>query len=264
MPLVEHIRELRDRLAKSLLAVTVGIVLAFFFWQPLLDFLKAPYCDTAQGRANCSLYAFGPLEQFTIRLKVCSLAGVVLTSPVWLYQLGAFITPALHRKERRYAASFLGASLVLFLIGAAVAYLTLSQGLAFLLTVGGDGVTTLPSLKSYLNFVSLTLLAFGVSFLFPVVIVFLNVVGVLSVAKMRAWRRGMIVGIAVFAAVITPSTDPYTFTFMAVPLYVLYEGCIVVSRVRERALRRRLKADPLHELPDDQPSPLPPGPGSLT
>jgi len=259
MPLVEHLRELRSRLGRSMLAITIGIVLAFIFWQPILDFLREPYCRSA-GRDKCGLYAFGPLEAFAIKLKTSSIAGVVLTAPVWLYQLGAFITPALHRKERRYAAGFLLFSTLLFGAGCTVAYLTLDKGLTFLLNVGGAEVIVLPGLKSYLNFVTLTLIAFGVAFLFPVVLVFLNVVGIMTATRMRAWRRGMIVGIAVLSAVLTPSTDPYTFTFMAVPLYALYEVCIVVSRVRERAIRRRIAADPLAQLDDDTPSALTSGP----
>ena len=259
MPLTEHLRELRNRLAKALLFVTLGIVAAFFFWQPVLDLLREPYCRS-QGDASCGLYAFGPLEQFSIRLKVSSIAGVVLSSPFWLYQLGAFITPALHRKEKRYAAAFLGAALVLFLTGTVVAYVTLDKGLDFLLSVGGEGVVTLTSLKQYLDFVSLTLLAFGVAFLFPVVLVFLNVVGVLTTDRMRAWRRGMAVGIAAAAAVLTPSTDPYTFTFMAVPLYGLYELCILLGRVRDRARRRSAPQDPedpdTPSYVDPRPSPL--------
>ena len=270
MPLVEHLRELRNRLGKGLLAATVGIVLAFFFWEPILEVLSKPYCDSVgevpPGGAigtGCQLFAFGPLEQFAIRLKTSSIAGIVLSSPVWLYQLGAFITPALHRKEKRYAASFLFASLLFFAAGNVVAYLTLSKGLDFLLSVGGEGVITLTSIKSYLNFVSLTLIAFGIAFLFPVVLVFLNVAGVLPAARLRSWRRAMIVGIAVAAAVLTPSTDPYTFLAMGVPLYVLYEGCVVIARVRERALRRREAADPDKQLDDDTPSYIDPTPSPL-
>ena len=262
MPLVEHLRELRNRLAKGLLAVTVGIVGAFFFWEPILEFLSAPYCDSA-GSGNCALYAFGPLEQFAIRLKVSSMAGVLLSSPVWLYQLGAFITPALHRKEKRYAGAFLLAALLFFLAGNVVAYLTLSKGLSFLLTVGGEGIVTLTSVKSYLNFVSLTLLSFGIAFLFPVVIVFLNVVGVLSADRLRAWRRGMVVAIAAAAAVLTPSTDPYSFMAMAVPLYLLYEVCIVLARVHDRAAARRRAAQQDAQLDDDTPSYVDPTPSPL-
>jgi len=261
MPLIEHLRELRNRLAKGLLAVTVGIVAAFFFWEPILELLSAPYCEVVEG--DCRLFAFGPLEQFAIRLKVSSMAGVLASSPVWLYQLGAFITPALHRKEKRYAAAFVFAALVFFLAGNVVAYLTLSKGLQFLLTVGGEGIVTLTSVKSYLNFVSLTLLAFGIAFLFPVIIVFLNVVGVLSADRLRAWRRGMIVGIAAAAAVLTPSTDPYSFLAMAVPLYLLYEVCIVIARLRDRAAARKRAAEPDAQLDDDTPSYVDPTPSPL-
>ena len=250
MPLVEHLRELRGRLAKSLLAITVGIVVSFFFWEPILDVLQQPYCQAVVGE-TCGLYTFGPLEAFAIRLKVSSIAGVVLTAPVWLYQIGAFITPALHRKEKRWAASFLLAGSILFAAGCALAYVTLDKGLQFLLTVGGDGVVALTGLKSYLNFVTLTLLAFGIGFLFPVFIVFLNVAGVLPLDRMRAWRRGMVVGIAAAAAVLTPSTDPYSFVALAIPLYVLYEGCILLARLRQRALRRSDRDDPAAGLDDD-------------
>ena len=262
MPLVEHLRELRGRLAKSLLGITVGIVAAFFFWEPILRVLQQPYCQ-AVAVDQCGLYTFGPLEAFAIRLKVSSIAGVVLTAPLWLYQIGAFITPALHRKEKRWAASFLVAGTVLFAAGCLVAYLTLDKGLQFLLTVGGDGVVALTGLKSYLNFVTLTLLAFGTGFLFPVFVVFLNVAGALPLARMRAWRRGMVVGIAAAAAVLTPSTDPYSFVALALPLYLLYEVCILLARLRERALRRRRSDDPDAVLDDDTPSYVDPRPSSL-
>ena len=262
MPLVEHLRELRGRLAKGLLAVTVGIIASFFFWEPILDVLQRPYCE-AVDVGECGLYTFGPLEAFAIRLKVSSIAGVVLTSPLWLYQVGAFITPALHRKEKRYAASFLVAGTVLFGAGCLMAYVTLDKGLAFLLTVGGEGVVALTGLKSYLNFVTLTLLAFGVGFLFPLFIVFLHVGGVLPLDRLRAWRRGMVVGIAAAAAVLTPSTDPYSFLALAVPLYLLYEVCILIARVRERALRRRAGDDPDEGLDDDTASYVDPRPSPL-
>ena len=257
MPLIEHLRELRNRLAKSLLAITVGIVISFLFWEQILDFLRQPYCRSTAS-ANCDLFAFTPLETFAIQLKTSSIGGVVLTAPIWLYQLGAFITPALHRKERRYAMAFVVVSTLLFAAGCVTAYLTLDRGLDFLLNVGGSDIEVLLSLKSYLNFVTLTLLSFGIAFLFPVVLVFLNVVGVLPTDRMRAWRRGMIVAIAVLAAVLTPSTDPYTFTFMAVPLYVLYEVCILIGRLRDRMGRRQREQDPVAQLGDDETSVLEP------
>jgi sec-independent protein translocase protein TatC len=265
MALVEHIRELRNRLGISLLALAVCVVVAFFLREQVFDFIKRPYCETAVAReaaaatgTQCQLYAFGPFEQFAVSLRISFIAGVVVSSPVWLYQLGAFITPGLHRHEKRYAAAFLSAALVLFATGTVFAYFTISRGLQFLLTVGGDGIVTLPSIQSYLSFVTLTLLGFGVAFLFPVVVLFLNFVGIFPSSRMRSWRRGMVVAIAVASAVLTPSQDPFTFMAMALPLYALYEGCIVIGRLRERAQRRRRAVEPgaqaLERLGDDDTS----------
>ena len=253
MSLVEHLRELRNRLGIALLGIFVGVVAAWFFYQPIYDFLKAPYCEIPSLK-TCDLYALNIFDQFKARLRISFMAGTVLAAPVWLYEIGAFITPALHRKERRYAATFLAGSLTLFLVGAGFAYLTIDRGLAFLLTVGGEGIVTLTSIQSYLSFVSLMLLSFGVAFEFPVIILFLHLVGVLPAARMRAWRRGMIFGIFAVAALITPSQDPFTFMIMAVPLCGLYEVVIVFARVRERARRRREAADPLHQISDDETS----------
>ena len=265
MALIEHIRELRNRLGVSLLALAVCVIVAFFLREQVFDFIKRPYCETeaareaaAAARTQCKLYAFGPFEQFAVSLRISFIAGVVVSSPVWLYQLGAFITPGLHRHEKKYAAAFLSAALVLFVTGTVFAYFTISRGLQFLLTVGGDGIVTLPSIQSYLSFVTLTLLGFGVAFLFPVVVLFLNFVGIFPSSRMRAWRRGMVVAIAVSAAVLTPSQDPFTFMAMALPLYALYEGCIVIGRLRERAQRRRRAVEPgaqaLEQLGDDDTS----------
>ena len=258
MPLVEHLYELRNRLGKSALAVVLAMGLVFWFYQPVYDFLRAPYCRTAVSHGHCNLYVLDVFGQFKVRLRIAGIGGVVAAAPVWLYQLGAFITPALHKKEKRYAAAFPVSSLLLFALGTVFAYLTIDKGLQFLLTVGGDGVINLTGLQSYLSFVTLTLLAFGFSFQFPVVVVFLNVVGVLTVERLVGMRRGMIVGLAFFAAVITPSTDPFTFFAMAIPLWILYEVCIVIARLRRRTSRRRHDDDPDAGLSDDEASHLEP------
>jgi len=274
MALIEHLREFRNRLGISLLALAVCVVVALIFRETVFDFVKRPYCDTqvareaaeASGR-GCELFAFNTFEQFSVSLRVSLIVGVLASAPVWLYQLGAFITPALHRKEKRYAAAFLGASLVLFCVGVTFAFLTISRGLQFLLTFGGDGIVTLPSIQSYLSFVTLTLIGFGVAFLFPVIVLFLHFLGAFPARTMRSWRRGMIVAIAVASAVLTPSQDPFTFMAMALPLYALYEGCIVIARLHEKAQRRRAAVQPgaqdLEQLSDDdtsyvedRPSPL--------
>lgn len=258
MPLVEHLFELRNRLGKALLAIALGMVLiGVVFYQPVFDFLREPYCRTPAAGKECALYVRDIFGQFQVRLKVSAIGGVVCTAPIWLYQLGAFITPALHRRERRYALAFLGSSLVLFAAGVVSAYLTMDKGLQFLLTVGGDGLVSLPDLQSYLGFATLTLLAFGFSFLFPVVLMFLNVLGVLPAWRMRKMWRGMIVGIGVFTAVITPSTDPFTFFAMAIPIWVLYGVCIVLGTLLDR--RKRAGAPDYSGLDDDETSPLDPG-----
>lgn len=256
MALADHLRELRNRLGISLLGLFVGVVVAFIYWEPIYHFLSQPYCQTQQGQKDCNLFAFGIFDQFLVRLKVSFIAGAVLTAPLWLYQLGAFITPALHRRERKYAAAFLGASLVLFGVGCVFAYLTVARGLDFLLSIGGGDVLTLLSIQSYLSFVTLMLFAFGIAFLFPVVVTFLNLTGIFPTDKMRAWRRGMIFGIWVMAALITPSQDPFTFMVMAIPLCLLYEGCILIGRTRDRTRRKTIAAEGLAALDDDETSEL--------
>ena len=264
MSLTEHIYELRNRLAKSFLAIGLGMVLVgLVVYQPVFDFLREPYCRTSVAGDACNLYVRDIFAQFSVRLKVAGIGGVLLASPVWLYQLGAFITPALHRREKRYAAGFLVAAMVLFGTGVLFAYLTMDKGLEFLLTVGGDGLVTLPDLQSYLNFVTLTLVAFGIAFLFPLVLVFLNLLGALSAKKMGGMWRGMLVGIAFFSAVLTPSTDPITFVAMAVPIAVLYVLCIGIAWVVDRTRRRKRGEDPIAALDDDEASYVDPRPSRL-
>jgi sec-independent protein translocase protein TatC len=263
MALVEHLRELRNRMAVALIAIAIGVVVAYYLWQPIYDFLRQPYCDTRQGSQECDLYALGIFDQFKVRLRVAFIGGTLLASPVWFYEIGAFITPALHKRERRYAAGFLAAALALFAAGTVLAYLTVARGLQFFLEIGGGDIVVLLSIQSYLSFITLMLLAFGIAFEFPVVILFLNVVGVLSSTRMRAWRRGMIFGIFLASALITPTQDPFTFLAMALPLCLLYEVCIVIARLRERARRRLEAADPLSALDPDTPSYVDPNPSYI-
>lgn len=265
MSLAEHVRELRFRLSVSFAAIAVGmVVVGLVFYQPVFDFLREPYCRTKVSGDACSLFVRDIFAQFSVRLRVAGIGGTVLAAPIWLYQLGAFITPALHRRERRYAAGFLGGSLVLFGIGVTFAYLTLDRGLQFLLTVGGDGLVTLPDLSSYLSFVTLTLFAFGVAFLFPVVLVFLNLVGALSARRMGGMWRVMLVGIAFMSAVLTPSTDPFTFLAMALPVSLLYALCVGVAWLVDRARRGRTSADAdVQGLADDESSYVDPRPSRL-
>jgi sec-independent protein translocase protein TatC len=261
MTLVEHLVELRSRMVKSAVALTLAVIVAFVYFEPILRFLQHPYCELPAryryGGGDCRLFVTGVLDQFLIRMKVALLAGTVLSAPVWLWQLWRFVTPGLHQRERRWAVPFLVSAVLLFAAGTAFAYFTLANGLRFLLGIGGHQITSLLTVDKYLNFIGLMLLAFGVSFEFPLLMVFLNIVGVTPTAKLRRWRRAMFFGLAVFAAVITPSQDPFTFVAMWGPLCLSYEVVIVFGRVRDRARRRRGHgSESTDQWADDETSPL--------
>jgi sec-independent protein translocase protein TatC len=246
MTLVEHLLELRYRVVLSVLALVVGIGVAYALWEPIFAFLRSPYCGTAQGERSCNLYALGVFDQFTVRMRVAIIGGAVLSSPVWIFHVGRFLTPALHRKERRYALGFMASGLVLFTAGVAIAYVTVARGLELFLQVGGSHVVPILTVQSYLSFVTVMMLACGAAFQFPLVVMFLNVTGLLSADRMRRSRRGVLFGTFLVAAVVVPTTDPFTFLAMALPLSLLYEVCIVLARIREkRAGSRRRELDEL-------------------
>lgn len=246
MTLSQHLRELRYRMLVSAAALAVGVIVAYVLWEPIFEFLRQPYCGTRRGRTNCNLYSLGIFDQFQVRMRVAFIGGAVLSSPVWIFHVGRFITPGMHRKERRYAVWFMLAGLVLFSAGVAMAYLTVSRGLELFLSVGGGHVVPLVTVQGYLSFVTVLLLGFGLAFEFPLVVMFLNLTGVLSSQRMRSSRRGVIFGLFVIAAILVPTTDPFTFLAMAVPLALLYEVCIVIARVRDRRqIQRRREIDAL-------------------
>ncbi|MDQ1698059.1 MAG: sec-independent protein translocase protein TatC, partial [Frankiaceae bacterium] len=185
-------------------------------------------------------------------------AGLILSAPVWLWQLWRFITPGLHGNERKWALSFVGSSMVLFALGGLFAYLTLSRGLHFLLgfAKGDNGLTSLLTFDSYLSYVVAIVLVFAVSFEFPLVVVMLNLANVLSYARLRRWTRGIIFGIFAFAAVATPTQDPFTMLALAVPLCLLYAVALGIANVHDRRVARRADASPYAHLADDELSPL--------
>jgi sec-independent protein translocase protein TatC len=265
MTLGEHLQELRRRVIISILTILVFTIVAYLFHGRLMHLLTHPYCrlpvSYRLNPAKCTLYASGVLDPFRITLKISMYAGVLAASPIWLYQVWKFITPGLYTHEKRYATSFVGASVLLFAMGSAFAYLTLEKGLHFLLGYATGGLTSLLSFDSYLSFVVAMVLIFSVSFELPLAIVMLNLVGVVSAARLRRWWRGAIFGIFVFAAVATPSQDPFTMSALAIPMCLLYGIAVGIATLHDRRVALRpstiypdLADDELSSIDDDEPA----------
>ncbi|HEV3471649.1 MAG TPA: twin-arginine translocase subunit TatC, partial [Actinomycetota bacterium] len=241
MTIVEHLDELRTRLIISVAVFGAVSIVAFIFYDPIFDFLLEPLCSLPPeklGPQGCRLTQLAVLEGFQVRLKLTAIVGLSVSSPVWLYQLWAFIVPGLTTRERRYAVPFMLTSVVLFAAGATLAYVFLGTGLELLIDLGGDALVPFLRADSYINFIGLMLIAFGLTFELPLLLFFLGLVGVVTPEILRRHRRAAIVGIVALAAVVTPSQDPYTLLAMSAPLYLLYEITILLISFVVRRRRR--------------------------
>jgi sec-independent protein translocase protein TatC len=261
MPLVEHLRELRRRLLVSVVFILIGSVVAWIFYDPLFAVLRQPFdriveSAQAQGR-DVQLVLAGVADPFTLQLQVSVVAGVILTTPLWLFQLWRFLMPGLHKRERRWAYVFAVSATPLFLLGAAVAWWALPTGLEILFGFTPEGVANFVQVNRYISFLLRIVLVFGIGFLLPFVVVMLNFAGVLSGAKVLSWWRYLIVGVFVFSAIATPTGDPVNLLLLAGPMTILMAGAIGISVANDkRRARRGLRREDWSAIGDDEISPL--------
>lgn len=242
MSFLGHLAELRTRLIISVVAVAAGSALGWTLWDWILRVATDPYCraqaargvQDVNGAAACGLYITEPLQLLTTRLTVSWYLGLLFASPVILWQLWRFITPGLHKNEKRYAIPFIACSAVLFFFGAFTAWAVFPKGLSFFLSVGGDEITTLFNPAPYLKLVFLMMVISGAVFELPVLLVALELTGVVKSSQLRSWRRYAICMNFVVAAIATPSQDPYSLFAMALPMCIFYELSILVGRLLKK------------------------------
>jgi sec-independent protein translocase protein TatC len=236
MTLFEHLAELRTRVIVVIVALAVTTTVSWFFYNDAVHFMTEPYRNfvahhQSKDITRGNLVTTGPLEGFTTRLKVSAYGGVALASPVLFWELWRFITPGLHKHEKRYVVPFVLAAVALFAAGVTTAILVFPKALTWLIDVSGSGIVPLFSPSRYFTLYVSMCLIFGAVFMYPLVVIFLEISGVVPSSTWRRWRRPAIVVICLIAAVITPSSDPFSFLAMAVPMLVFYEGSIIVGRL---------------------------------
>jgi sec-independent protein translocase protein TatC len=262
MPLMDHIRELRNRVVKMALGLIAGMAVGFIFFTPVWHAIERPLCSAVvRGHTGCQtlgvnqLVLDGPLDPFYLRVKVAFIVGVILSCPIWLYQIWAFIAPGLYAKEKRWSYIFLGTAIPLFLIGTTLAYFSLSRSMHYLMGLTPDGVANLIQSDQYMSFVMTMLLAFGIAFEVPLLIVMLNLAGILTHERFRKWRRMILFGVFLIAGMANPSPDPITMLILGGACAALVEVAefIVWSNDRRRA---RLHPSPYAGLADDELSPI--------
>ncbi len=246
MALADHLRELRNRLVKSVLAIVLFTIVAAIYHKQIEHFLlePLPQCNTREQaeafNGKCAQVSnIGLTTPFTWTLKVALTVGVVAAVPVWLYQLWAFVAPGLHRSERKYTLGFMGAGAPLFLAGVACAYLLLPTTVEVLISFSPDNTTPILPPEDYFDVATRMVLVFGCAFEFPLLLVMLNFAGVVTGRRLLGWWRGMVMGITLFAAFATPSADPLSMLALAAPIWALYFSAVGIALLNDRRRRRR-------------------------
>jgi sec-independent protein translocase protein TatC len=258
MTLIEHIRELRSRLLKSSIAITLAAIVAYFlFASRVQSFVIQPYCDFQLAKthnATCQMNASGVLDAFMLQLKIGLYLGLAISSPVWLYQLWAFIAPGLHKRERKFAYIFAGAAAPLFLVGMWLGFELMRRSIRFFLGIT-DNLTLTLDITGYFDFVTAVMLVFGIGFEFPVLVAMLNFAGIVSAKRLLGWWRPAIFLMFLFAALVTPTPDPFGMTILASCIAVLYFAAVAVAFINDRRRARRASTA---GLDDDQVAPIEP------
>lgn len=251
MTLFEHLRELRYRLVMGVGAILVGMIVAWFFREQLLHLLQRPYdigvaqLKAKNPNADTLLVNINITSPLALAIKVSALAGALVTSPIWLYQLWAFVVPGLLSREKKWALIFIGAATPMFAAGVAIAYVVMPKGIMVLLSFTQDGVSNLQDINAYLSFLIRMMVVFGVAFLLPLIVVMLNIVGVIKAAQLSKYRTLVIFGTFVFGAVATPSTDPFSMLALALPMAALFLAAEVIAHIIDRRKRRAGAVDAL-------------------
>ena len=259
MPLMDHLRELRNRVVKAALAIVVGMAIALFFSSPTIHWIMRPFCDaTINGKTGCTgfgdqLTVTGIFDPLSLRIKLAFYIALVGTCPVWLYQLWAFIAPGLYKREKKWAYLFTGTAVPLFLAGAVLAYLVMSRGLHYLLGLTPGNVAALPSFDTYLGYFTGMVVGFGIVFELPLVIVMLNMAGILTHERFRKWRRLLIFGVFLIAGMVNPSPDPGTMLILGGIAVALVEFAEIFVYFNDK---RRARRNPYADLADDELSPV--------
>jgi sec-independent protein translocase protein TatC len=257
MTLIEHIRELRKRLFRACLAILIGAILGYLVAPKLQFIITDPYCQFIKARtgtSNCQFNSSSPLDQFMLNLKVAMYAGLVIAAPVWLYQLWAFIAPGLHKRERRYGYAFATVATPLFAAGFLLGFILVSRSMPWFLGINPNYTVTV-DLGGYFDFVTGVMLLFGVGFEFPLLVAMLNFAGLVSAKKLLSWWRIAIFLMFLFAALVTPTPDPFNMTILAACMAVLYFAAVGVAFINDG---RRARRNTYNQYADDEVSPIEP------